>query len=130
MWLLPCVAATAVGRARALASKSSWARQSGSFRIGPSPGTLEWSIISHLPRRVAAPPRVCRDFLSLHEKRVGGERRSITHRHAVVNECTNTDRAPGAKRGTVGFERAILQRVTLDRGPLIQDAVVADRGQS
>src|SRR2546425_63310 len=95
-----------------------------------SPSRKMTLLISHLPRRVPSPPRVCRDLLSLHEKRVGPEHRSVTHRHAVVNECTNPDRAAGTKRRMVGFERAVLQRVTLDRGPLIQDAVVADRGES
>src|SRR5258708_26756463 len=54
----------------------------------------------------------------------------MTDRQAGVNECANADGAARTKRGAVGFESAVLQRVTLDRGPLIQDAVVADRGES
>src|SRR6266478_3497076 len=87
-------------------------------------------VISHLPGRVSPPPRVCWDFLSLHEKGVGGEHRAITHRRAVVDDCADPDRAAGAKRAAVGFESAVLQRMALDLAPLIEDAVVPDGGES
>src|SRR5207249_8528127 len=51
-------------------------------------------------------------------------------RHAVVNECANPDRAAGAKRGSVGFESAVLLRVALDLAPIIEDTVIPDGGES
>src|SRR5207237_10237080 len=79
--------------------------------------------ISHLPRRISSPPRVCRDVLSLHEKGVGGEHGPITHRHAVMDERANPDRAAGTNRGAVGFERAVLLRVALDFAEYIEHKI-------
>src|SRR5207249_2781503 len=86
-------------------------------------------LISHLPRRVPAPSRVCRDLLSLHEKGVGGEHAAVTHRHAVVDQCPDPDRAAGTKRGSVGFERGVLLRVALDGAACIEHAIVSDGGE-
>src|SRR5262249_22929891 len=125
----PHAAAMAPGRACACSSNSSCARQSGSFRLGPTPNTSACSLISHLFRRVAAPPRLCWDLLSLHEKGVGGEHRAVTHRHAVVDQCANTDRAAGANHGAVAFECAVFLRVALDLAPVIEDRLIPDRGE-
>src|SRR5437773_7420969 len=56
-------------------------------------------LTSHLPRRVPPPPGAWWNRLSLHEKGVRDEYRAVTHRHAVVHECANPERAAGAKRG-------------------------------
>src|SRR5258707_1195961 len=86
-------------------------------------------LISHLPRRVAPPPRVCRDILSLHEEGVGGKHRAVTHRHVVVDEGADPDRAAGANRRPAGLVRAVLLRIALDNGLLIENALVPDDGQ-
>src|SRR5437867_3888615 len=86
-------------------------------------------LISHLPRRVPAPPRVCWDILSLHEEGVGCEHGAVTHRHAVVDQCLNSERAAGANCGPVALERAVLLRVALDLAPEIEDAFVSDGGE-
>src|SRR5919198_1045028 len=86
--------------------------------------------ISHLPRRVAGPPRVRRYVLALHEEGVGAENRAVTHRHAVEDECANADRAAGANRGSVTFERAVLLRVALDLASVIEDRLIPNRGES
>src|SRR5437773_915533 len=86
-------------------------------------------LISHLPRRVPSPPRVCRDILSLHEKGVGGEHRAITHGHAVVGERANPDRAAGTKRGSVAFEGGVLHRVALYLAAVVEHALVPDGGE-
>src|SRR6266436_8194223 len=112
--------AMASGRARAWSSKSSWARRSGSFLLGPARIVITGSLMSHLPCRVAAPTRAGRDILSLHEEGVGGEDGAVTHRHAVVDEGTDADRAPGAQRGSAGLVRAVLLRVALNLAPLIE----------
>src|SRR5258705_531971 len=41
-------------------------------------------VMSHLPRGVSPPPRVRRDFLALHQEGIGGEHRTLAHRHAVM----------------------------------------------
>src|SRR5262245_20813998 len=86
--------------------------------------------ISHLPRRVPPPSRACRDLLSLHEKGVGGQHGAVPHHHAVIDRRADSERAAGTDRASIGFECAILQRVTLDLAPLIEDAVVPDGGES
>src|SRR5439155_579856 len=83
----------------------------------------------HLPRRVAAPPRAWRDILSLHEEGIGGEGRAITHGYAIEDECSDPERAASANRGSVAFERAVLQRMTLDLAPVVEDRLVPDRGE-
>src|SRR5260221_8896434 len=85
-------------------------------------------MLSHLPRRVAAPTRAGRDMLSLHEEGVGGEHGAITHRHAVVNERTDADRAAVAQRGWAGLVCAVLLRVALDLAALIEHTFVPDGG--
>src|SRR5260221_6926150 len=85
--------------------------------------------MSHLPRRVAAPPRTWWDILSLHEKGVGGEPRAVTHRHAVVDQCLHSDRAARANRRAVALEGAVLLRVTLDLAPEIEDSLVPDHSE-
>src|SRR5712691_7467551 len=127
--LEPCTAAMVWGRARAWSSKTSWARRSGSFLLGPARIVITRSLMSHLPRRVSAPPRVGRDTLSLHEEGVGGEDGAITHRHAVVDERTDADRAAGAQRGSARLVRAVLLRVALDLASLIEHTLVPDGGQ-
>src|SRR5216683_151404 len=119
--LEPCTVAMASGRARAWSSKTSWARRSGSSLLGPARIVITRSLISHLPRRVPAPPRVCWDILSLHEEGVGCEHGAVTHRHAVVDQCLNSERAAGANCGPVALERAVLLRVALDLAPEIED---------
>src|SRR3989442_10590039 len=106
--LEPCTVAMASGRARAWCSKTSWARRSGSFLLGPARIVIARSLMSHLARRVAAPPRTGRDILSLHEEGVGGEDGAVTHRHAVVDERADANRAAGAQRGSAGLVRAVL----------------------
>src|SRR6266568_8113519 len=64
-------------------------------------------LMSHLPRRVALPSRVCRDILSLHQEGVGGQHRAITHRYVVVDEGVDSDRAAGSKRAPAGLEGAV-----------------------
>src|SRR6266704_2371191 len=125
----PCMVAMASGRASAWSSKTWWARRLGSFRLGPARIVITRSLMSHLPRRVAAPPRAGRDMLSLHEEGVGGEDGAITHRHAVVDERTDADRAAGAQRGSAGLVRAILLRVALDLASLIEHTLIPDGGQ-
>src|SRR5216117_3429924 len=127
--LEPWMAAMASGRARAWSSKIAWARRSGSFLLGPARIVITRSLMSHLPRRVAAPPRAGRDMLSLHEEGVGGEHGAITHRHAVVDECGDANRAAGAQRGSAGLVRAVLLRVALDLAALIEHTLVPDGGQ-
>src|SRR6266699_6425558 len=85
--------------------------------------------MSHLPRRVAAPPRAGRDMLAFHEEGIGGEDGAITHRHAVVNECADAERAAGAERGSAGLVSAVLLRVTLDHASVIEHTLVPDGGQ-
>src|SRR5947208_1763114 len=119
----------ASGRARTWVSNTSWARRSGSARLGPTPSTLGWSLMSHLPRRVAPPPCAWRDILSLHEEGVGGEHGAVTHGHAVEDECTDPQRAAGANRSSVAFERAVLLRMALYLAPVVEDRLVADGGE-
>src|SRR6266568_895117 len=126
--LEPCMVAMASGRARAWSSKTSWARRSGSFLLGPARIVIMRSLMSHLPRRVSAPTRACRNIPSLHEEGVGGEHGAITHRHAVVDERTDADRAAGAQRGWAGLVRAVLLRVALDLAALIEHTFVPDDG--
>src|SRR5439155_10559488 len=83
-------------------------------------------LISHLPRRVPPPPRVCRHLLALHEQGVGTEHRAVTHRHAVVDECADAERAAGAERGSAGLVSAVLLRVTLDHASVIENTLVPD----
>src|SRR5262245_18966599 len=71
-------------------------------------------LISHLPRRVASPPRVWRDRLPLHEEGVHGQDRAFAHCHAVMNKGANPDRAASPHLGSAGLERAILLRLALD----------------
>src|SRR6267154_1132712 len=104
----------ASGRARAWSSKTSWARRSGSFLLGPVRIVITGSLMSHLPRRVATPPRAGWDILAFHEEGVSGEHGAVTHRHAVVDECADAERAADAKRGSAGLVSAVLLRVTLD----------------
>src|SRR5438093_3629959 len=127
--LEPCTVAMASGRARAWSSKTSWARRSGSFLLGPARIVITRSLMSHLPRRVAAPPRAGRDMLSLHEEGVGGEHRAITHRCAVVDESADANRAAGAQRGSAGLVRAVFLRVALDLAALIEHTLVPHGGQ-
>src|SRR5213594_3364923 len=127
--LEPCTVAMASGRARAWSSKTSWARRSGSFLLGPARIVIARSLMSHLPRRVATPPRTSRDILSFHQEGVCCEHRAVTHGHAVEDECTDPERAAGAYRGSVAFERAVLQRVALDLAPVVEDRLVPDRGE-
>src|SRR5205823_14060361 len=87
-------------------------------------------LISHLHRRVAAPPRTSWDILSLHEERVGGEHRAVTHRHTVVDECANPDGAARANCRSVAFERAVFLRMALDLAPVVEDRLIPDGGQS
>src|SRR5258706_1623862 len=126
--LEPCTAAMASVRAGAWSSKASWARRSGSFRLGPARIVITRSLMSHLPRRVAAPARAGRDMLAFHEEGVGGEDGPITHRHAVVDERTDADRAAGAQRGWAGLVGAVLLRVALDLAALIEHTFVSDNG--
>src|SRR6266478_3679218 len=121
--------AMASGRARVWSSKTSWARRSGSFLLGPARIVITRSLMSHLPRRVAAPTRAGRDILSLHEEGVGGEHGAIIHRHAVVDERTDADRAVGAQRGGAGLVGAVLLRVALDLAALIEHTFFSDGGQ-
>src|SRR5258706_8212111 len=125
----PCRAAMASGRARDWASKISWARRSGSSRPGPARIVITRSLMSHLPGRVAAPTRACRNILSLHQKGVGGEHRAVTHRHAVEDEYANPQRAAGADRRPVAFESAVLLRVALDLAPVIENRLIPDGGE-
>src|SRR3989441_11588892 len=111
--LEPCRAAMASGRARAWSSKTSWARRSGSFRLGPARIVITRLFMSHLPRGVAAPARVGRDILSLHQEGVGGEHCAVTHRHVVVDERAYPDRAASADRGWAGLVCAVLLRLAL-----------------
>src|ERR1051325_10553264 len=117
----------ASGRARARVSKISWARASGSARLGPTPTTVVCSRISHLPRRVPPPARSWWNVLALHEESVAGEHGAVTHRDAVVGQRADAERAAGADRRVVAFERAVLLRVALDLAAVVEDALVPDR---
>src|SRR5262245_24981783 len=119
----------ASGRARAMVSKISWARASGSARLAPTPTIVAYSLISHLPRRVSSPACAWRDLLPLHEEGVGPEHGAITHRHPIVDQGVDADRGAGADRRPVAFERAVLLRVVLDLAPVIEDRFVADGGE-
>jgi hypothetical protein len=46
-----------------------------------------------------------------------------------VDEGTDAERAAGANRGSVAFERAVLLRMALDLAPVVEDRVVSDRGE-
>src|SRR6266581_4430156 len=127
--LEPCMVAMASGRPRAWSSKTSWARRAGSFLLGPARIVITRSLMSHLPRRVAAPPPAGRDMLAFHEEGVGGEDGSIIHRHAVVDERADADRAAGAQRGSAGLVRAVLLRIALDLASLTEHTFVPDGGQ-
>src|SRR5215467_2403305 len=87
------------------------------------------SFISHFPRRVAAPLRAWRDVLSLHQEGVCGEHRAVAHRHTVMDEGANSDRAAGANLGSTRLESAILLRLALDQGLVIENTLVPDAGQ-
>src|SRR5882724_3949270 len=128
--LEPCTVAMASGRARVWSSKTSWARRSGSFLLGPARMVITRSLMSQLPRRVPPPPRARRHLLSLHEKGVGGEHGAVTHRHAVVDECVDAERAAGAERGWAGLVSAVLLRVTLDHALVVEHTLVPDGRQS
>src|SRR6266704_1904854 len=112
----------ASGRSRAWFSNRSWARRSGNARRGPA-------LISQLPGWVAAPAGAGRNRLAFHEKGVGGEYRAVSHRHAIVHEGANADRAAGADRHGAGLVRAVLLRIALQNALLIERALVADDGQ-
>src|SRR5437667_6267540 len=127
--LEPCRAAMASGRARAWSSKTSWARRSVSFLLGPARIVITRSLMSHLPRRVSSPTRACRYILSLHQKGVGSEHGAVTHRHAVKDKCANPDRAASANRRSVAFESAVLLRVALDLAPIIENRLIPDGGE-
>src|SRR5882724_1443471 len=86
-------------------------------------------LISHLLGGVPTPPRVCWDPLSLHPEGVCCEHGAVTHGHAVEDECTDPERAAGANRGSVAFERAVLLRVALDLAPAVENRLVPDRGE-
>src|SRR6266446_525897 len=86
-------------------------------------------LISHLLCRVAAPPRVGRDVLALHQEGVHGEDRAFTHRHAVMDKGAHPDRAGSADFGSAGLERAVLLRLALDQALVIEDTLVPDGGQ-
>src|SRR5438034_3978143 len=86
-------------------------------------------LISHLPRRVSAPPRVRRHLFSLHEQGIGSQHRTIAHRYAVVNERADAERAAGTDGASAGLVSAVLLRVTLDDASVIQNTLVPDRGQ-
>src|SRR5206468_2757728 len=103
---------------------------SGSFLLGPARIVITRSLMSHLPRRVSSPTRACRYILSLHQKGVGSEHGSVTHRHAVKDKCANPDRAASANRRSVAFESAVLLRVALDLAPVIKDRLIPDGGES
>src|SRR6266550_7209393 len=112
----------ASGRSRAWFSNRSWARRSGNARRGPA-------LISQLPGWVAAPAGAGRNRLAFHEKGVGGEYRAVSHRHAKVHEGANADRAARADRHRAGLVRAVLLRIALENGLLIERALVSDDGQ-
>src|ERR1041385_912884 len=92
-------------------------------------GTALTPLMSHLPRRVAAPPRAGWNILSFHEEGVRKKHRAVTHRHVVVDEGANTDRAVRADRGWTGLESAVLLRLALDDTLGIENRVVPDGGQ-
>src|SRR5881409_2279621 len=127
--LEPCRAAMVSGRARAWSSKTSWARRSGRFLLGPARIVITGSHMSHLPRRDSSPTRGCRYILSLHQKGGGGEHGAVTHRHAVKDKCANPDRAASANRRSVAFESAVFLRVALDLAPVIEDRLIPDGGE-
>src|SRR6266576_467063 len=112
----------ASGRSRAWFSNRSWARRSGNARRGPV-------FISQLPGWVAAPACAGRNRLAFHEKGVGGEYRAVSHRHAIVHEGADADRAARADRHRAGLVRAVLLRIALENALLIERALVADDGQ-
>src|SRR5205823_5779914 len=87
---------------------------------------IEVVSISQSSCRVALPPGARRDFFALHEEGIGRERRSITHRHAVVNERADTERAAGADRGRAGLVRAVFLRVALNDAATIENTLIAD----
>src|SRR5215469_1895724 len=86
-------------------------------------------LISHLPCRVAAPLRKWRDILALHQEGVCREHRAVAHGHAVVDERANAYRAPGADLGSTRLESAVLLRLALDQGLVIENTLVPDGGQ-
>src|SRR2546426_363898 len=92
-------------------------------------GTGVNPLISHLPRRVAAPARAWRDIFSLFEEGVGSEHCALTHHHVVVDEGAYPDRAASADRGWAGLERAVLLRLALDDALRIENTLVPDGGQ-
>src|SRR5882757_2462985 len=78
---------------------------------------------------MAAPPRVRRDVLSLHQEAVCSKHRSVAHRHTVVDEGANSDRAAGADLGSTRLESAILLRLALDQGLVIENTLIRNGGQ-
>ena len=85
--------------------------------------------LAELPGGVHAPARVPRHLRSLHQERVGGERRAVSHRDAVVDQGVDPERAAGSDRDPVRLEGAVLLRVRLDDAAGVERAVVADRDQ-
>src|SRR5437773_984002 len=112
----------ASGRSRAWFSNRSWARRSGNARRGPV-------FISQLPGWVAAPACAGRNRLAFHEEGVGGEYRAVSHRHAIVHEGTNANRAAGADRHWAGLVGAVFLRIALQNALLIERALVPDDRQ-
>src|SRR5260370_8236443 len=68
-------------------------------------------------------------MLFLQKKGVGAQHCAVTHGHAVEDECTDPQRAAGANRGSVAFERAVLLRMALDFAPVVEDRLVPDRSE-
>src|ERR1044071_9026982 len=90
------------GTARSFANWRDTSMSSSGMLIScsPRPGTglrvhrgmIVNPLISHLPRRVSSPPRVCRDILSLHEEGFSGHIDVVTHSYVVMHEGADADR--------------------------------------
>src|SRR6476646_1468323 len=79
--------------------------------IGPRDSRLRSAIVDavsrsktflmyHLTRGVPSPQRAGRDILALHQQGVGGQYGAITHRYAVMDKGSNSDRTACAKHGS------------------------------
>src|SRR5664279_2132017 len=120
--------------AKASADRTAGGRISSITHVGCGPGPPDalpgtGPPGSQLLGRVAAPSGVRCQRLALHEKGVGLQQRALAHRHAVVDERADAERAPGPDHSVIGLEDAVFHRVALDNRSGVERAVVADGHQ-
>src|ERR1700685_1950708 len=93
-------------------------------------GWLRQGARSVLGGGIAAPVRVGRYVLALHQEGIGVERGAFAHRDPVMDEGDAPDAASGPDNGAVGFEGAVLEGMALDDAPGGEGGVAAHAGQA